>query len=444
MLRACKNDGGGRAASHRFPSDRVATCRGCTVMPRTARVGASPPTAARSQELEAGARLRMGVGGGVHGAMELGAQGARCGFSPELEGLQCLSLRTSLSLVQGRAWPGNARLSNRSASSFYQVRYCLVSPPPSKVLGVALPARGTVVLLHGVSMTCDVWAPYLRALADAGWAVLTYDMWGHGDSAVPRDVELTPGLLAAQLADLLDELCLTGPVHVVGFSLGCYIGALFAANCSARAASVSFLAPAAGFNSAAVNDNDFTGRNAVLNLLAKGLRVYKGFPLVARLVSPWGGFVLRCMARAAGPTRQQLAGLCYAQTRAMSVSWCSSPLSAAVQQVWGYVNALRFLAASWLWQHARSPREGVLKSIVCHGELLSSDTTPMLRRLAAARLPTLLVFGSDDPLVPKSVVRRCESLFHHAHVCEVKAGHNLVLHALPQVRQALLTFLDQM
>ena len=117
MLRACKNDGGGRAASHRFPSDRVATCRGCTVMPRTARVGASPPTAARSQELEAGARRRMGVGGGVHGAMELGAQGARCGFSPELEGLQCLSLRTSLSLVQGRAWPGNARLSNRSASS---------------------------------------------------------------------------------------------------------------------------------------------------------------------------------------------------------------------------------------------------------------------------------------------------------------------------------------
>jgi hypothetical protein len=81
------------------------------------------------------------------------------------------------------------------------VRYCLVRPAQSHPK-----PRGLVVLLHGVSMTCDIWSPYIGALSEAGWSVLAYDMWGHGDTAVPADMSLRPDVFAQQLESLLQVL----------------------------------------------------------------------------------------------------------------------------------------------------------------------------------------------------------------------------------------------
>jgi pimeloyl-ACP methyl ester carboxylesterase len=44
---------------------------------------------------------------------------------------------------------------------------------------------------------------------------LAYDMWGHGDTAVPSDLRYKPQALAEQLDNLLDVLGIRGQVHLV-------------------------------------------------------------------------------------------------------------------------------------------------------------------------------------------------------------------------------------
>jgi len=63
------------------------------------------------------------------------------------------------------------------------------------------------------------------------------------------------------------------------------------------------------------------------------------------------------------------------------------------------------LLATWLWQHARSPREGVLRSIVCEGRVLTADNSQSNLKIAASEVPVLLVLGGKDVLVPPSVSR---------------------------------------
>ncbi len=75
-----------------------------------------------------------------------------------------------------------------------------------------------VVLIHGLGLTRDsTWKPIIRWLAGR-FRVLSYDLPGHGDSALPTgDVSLTA--LSEQLMTLLDELEIA-TAALVGFSLG--------------------------------------------------------------------------------------------------------------------------------------------------------------------------------------------------------------------------------
>lgn len=86
--------------------------------------------------------------------------------------------------------------------------------------------RGTpVVLIHGVGMRADVWAPQMAALA-ARHDVIAYDMLGHGASSLPPEA---PGLAdyADQLRALLDHLGVAA-AHVVGHSMGALVALEFA------------------------------------------------------------------------------------------------------------------------------------------------------------------------------------------------------------------------
>ena len=87
--------------------------------------------------------------------------------------------------------------------------------------------RPTVLLLHGWVVSADLnwWMAY-DALVDAGWRVIAPDHRGHGRGLRP----LTPFRLtdcADDAAALLRELG-TGPVTVVGYSLGGTIAQLMA------------------------------------------------------------------------------------------------------------------------------------------------------------------------------------------------------------------------
>jgi pimeloyl-ACP methyl ester carboxylesterase len=85
----------------------------------------------------------------------------------------------------------------------------------------------TLVLLHGVGMNKNVWAPEVNLLRDS-FDVLVYDMWGHGDSDLPEG-ELTLSDYTSQLVLLLKELRVSS-AFVAGHSMGGLIAIDFALN----------------------------------------------------------------------------------------------------------------------------------------------------------------------------------------------------------------------
>ena len=75
----------------------------------------------------------------------------------------------------------------------------------------------TLVLLHSIGTTNDVWTPCLGTLAEH-FRVVRIEARGHGDSpASPRGAQLAD--LGADVLAVLDELGL-GRVHFAGLSLG--------------------------------------------------------------------------------------------------------------------------------------------------------------------------------------------------------------------------------
>lgn len=77
-----------------------------------------------------------------------------------------------------------------------------------------------VILIHGVGLNVDVWAPQFDALA-AAHRVIAYDTLGHGGSDLPPD-NATLDDYVSQLVLLMDALDLT-VASLVGHSMGAMI-----------------------------------------------------------------------------------------------------------------------------------------------------------------------------------------------------------------------------
>jgi (E)-2-((N-methylformamido)methylene)succinate hydrolase len=94
-----------------------------------------------------------------------------------------------------------------------------------------------VVLIHGLGLTRAVWQWLIDDLNP--FRVLTYDLIGHGQSALPVG-QPTLGDLATQLADLLDHLNIARAA-LVGFSLGGMVARRFAQGHPARTTALVIL-----------------------------------------------------------------------------------------------------------------------------------------------------------------------------------------------------------
>ncbi len=95
-----------------------------------------------------------------------------------------------------------------------------------------------VVLVHGVGMAREIWAPQAAALAQRH-QVVSYDLLGHGDSELPPE-GVTLQDYAGQLADLLDHLGIAA-ASVVGHSMGALVALEFALAQPARTLRVAAL-----------------------------------------------------------------------------------------------------------------------------------------------------------------------------------------------------------
>jgi pimeloyl-ACP methyl ester carboxylesterase len=105
------------------------------------------------------------------------------------------------------------------------------------------PEGQLVVLVHGFSVPYYIWDPTITALAAADLRVLRYDLFGRGFSDRP-DLPYTMELFVRQLKDLLEALQVDSPVDLVGLSMGGPISAGFTDRYPERVRKLGLLDPA--------------------------------------------------------------------------------------------------------------------------------------------------------------------------------------------------------
>jgi len=103
-----------------------------------------------------------------------------------------------------------------------------------------------VVLVHGFSVPACVWDGTFEHLAQAGFRVLRYDLYGRGRSARPtnpQDCDYGLECYVQQLRALVDAIPLRQPLGIVGLSMGGPIAAAFAGRYPQRTRAVALLDP---------------------------------------------------------------------------------------------------------------------------------------------------------------------------------------------------------
>src|SRR5690554_847167 len=99
-----------------------------------------------------------------------------------------------------------------------------------------------VVLVHGFSIPATAWGDIPSRLAEQGFQVLTFDLYGRGYSERP-DIPYTGALYEQQVIELLNALNINDPVHIVGLSMGGAVATRAAAQHPERFARVGLVAP---------------------------------------------------------------------------------------------------------------------------------------------------------------------------------------------------------
>ncbi|MGK8523044.1 alpha/beta fold hydrolase [Nocardia asteroides] len=275
--------------------------------------------------------------------------------------------------------------------------------------GVALAVREygprdaelTVVLLHGHCLRTESWTYVRNALLRryAGARVVCYDHRGHGDSATAPRQTYNLDQLGHDLRDVLDAVAPTGPVVLVGHSMGGMTALTYAGQnpheIGTRIVGVALLATAAS----GLADAGFGRllRNPVVSLFQAAVRCAPGLMQRAKL--------LACKLFAPVVRTAE-----FGDRRV-------SP------RVLAFANAMRnetpiVTMASFL------------------SEFMVYDRTDALAILS--RIPTLVLCGSADLMTPPShSVAMAAAVEYSDFVMVDGAGHSVILERPEQVAEAV-------
>lgn len=256
--------------------------------------------------------------------------------------------------------------------------------------------RRTVVFLHGLCLSHGAWSIQVRHVLrrfGADTRVIAYDHRGHGDSGPAAMNTYRIGQLAEDLDDVLDTLDVSGPLVLVGHSMGA-MAALTYLSEGSRAAEVAGLVLVA---------------TAAGGLAAQG---------VGRLLH--------------SPALDPLTGLC-ARLPARAGRVLTAPVRVVLEQVCALggarSGALAAVVANALATTPLSTAVGFLAS------LRDFDATPHLDRITAH---TTILSGGVDRLTPPSLSREMAAAIPGAgHVHIPTAGHMLPQHESPAVNAAV-------
>lgn len=94
------------------------------------------------------------------------------------------------------------------------------------------PARGSVLIVHGLGEHGERYAHVAAALRERGWSVISYDQRGHGHSAGAQGDIAREDSLLSDLAGVIDQVragVANGPFVLLGHSLGGLVASRFVA-----------------------------------------------------------------------------------------------------------------------------------------------------------------------------------------------------------------------
>ncbi|MEP9360594.1 alpha/beta hydrolase [Sphingomonas sp. KR3-1] len=250
-----------------------------------------------------------------------------------------------------------------------------------------------VVLIHGWPLSADSWDPVALKLAEAGYRAIAYDRRGFGRSDQPWN-GYDYDSLADDLADVLQETGATADATLVGFSMG---GGEVARYMSRHGGK--------GVRSAALV-------SSVVPYMPQGDDNPDGVPVEQ----------LDAIAKSIGEDRAKFFGGFFKQF--YGVGLIASPVSEEVRN------------ASWNVAMTASLKA----TLACAQSFGFTDFRP---DLAAFTVPTLVIHGSGDTIVPHQIGKRAAAGISNAQYVEYDGEpHGLFASATDRLVKDLLTFLS--
>jgi len=243
-------------------------------------------------------------------------------------------------------------------------------------------AGPVVVLIHGLTTPSFVWDELEARLVGAGHRVLSYDLYGRGFSDRPRGAQ-GRGFFLRQLEDLLADQGVEANFALIGYSMGGAIATAFSAASAERVNRLILLAPA--------------GMGHELGAAQRLIR------LPAALAEALMLLIFPRSFRRAAEVERRKPGV---------------PEAVVDGQL------------------AQLERRGYVRSVLASLRgILAEDFEADHRRIAAARLPVLAIWGARDTTIPiaaKAVLTRWNPGARHA---VIDAGD----HALTYTHAAEIT-----
>lgn len=257
-------------------------------------------------------------------------------------------------------------------------------------------AGDPVLLIHGVAGWAENWAPTMTALAAEGFRAIAVDLPGFGKSqraVSPRYFDKPDAYYLRFVRELLDALGLER-AHLVGHSMGGAVASVAAASFPDRFRSLTLVAPG-GY-----------GRQVPLSFRLSSFRLAS---LIPRLVPT--AFV-----------RESVASCFY---------------DPAAAQAWVFEQAL---------VNARIGASAEFARVMHYGVTLRGVRTELIDawdpEIRGIRLPTLIVWGRQDAVVPVTDLDAVRARLPHARVVLIdRAGHLVQLERPAEFNDALLGFL---
>src|SRR5919106_477551 len=265
-------------------------------------------------------------------------------------------------------------------------------------VGYRVAGSGPVILLlHGITSSADAWREVIGPLAE-DHTIVAPDMIGHGRSAKPRG-DYSLGAYAAGVRDLL---------AVLGFERGTVVGHSFGGGIAMQ---FSYLFP------------EYVERMGLISSGGLGREVHA---LLRAATLPGSEWVLPLIARE-WPVR---AGGAIASAAGRLGIEAGPDLAEFAR---GYAS-LTEEGASDAFIHT-------MRSVIDHeGQRVSA----LDRLYLADQMPTLIIWGSDDPVIPVAHGRRAHEIVAHSRYVEIPgSGHWPMLDEPDVVVREISHFMDE-